>query len=266
MRRKAYWVVSIALIFTSCSNRSKVEIKKIEHFYVSSTKAKELFQIFTVQLGLPIVWDYQDWGGFSSGGITLGNVVLELVESKSDPIPANYGMALEPSQSLKKIVYPLDSAKIAHGRISRAADWSTMSLNNLLPDNVNVFVCDYHDRDLVKMGREKAAGELATNHGGTLGLQFLKEIVIGTEAPGEFEDEWAKIPGIVKVGNEFHFPEGPALKLIKSESPLFGLFIKVASVSKARQELAALGFETRITAQGVELIDKIFVASIMLVE
>ena len=266
MGRKVFIVVCTVLFLLSCSNKENVRIKKVEHFYISSNNALNIFQILTEQFGLPVVWDYQNWGSFSSGGITLGNVVLELIESESAQTLTYYGIALEPSQSLKRTIPFLDSVNISHGRISKAAEWSTMSLTNLLPDDINLFLCDYHDRDFILLDRKKAIDKLVVNNGGALGIQFLKEIVIGTEAPVEFENELAKIPGIVKKGTEFHFSEGPNLKFIKSDTPFFALLIKVMSMKEAKLELEALGLRTRITEQGVELIDEIFATRITLIE
>lgn len=222
--------------------------------------------MLTEQFGLPVVWDYQNWGGFSSGGITLGNVVLELIARESVQNLTYYGIALEPNQSLKRTKPYLDSVNISHGRISRAAEWSTMSLTNLLPDDINLFLCDYHDREFIALDRKKAVDKLLVKNGGTLGIQLLKEIVIGIKDPVEFENELAKIPGIVKKGNEFHFSEGPNLKLIESEALSLTLLIQVKSMDKAKLELEALGLKTKITEQGVELIDEIFSRSITLVE
>jgi hypothetical protein len=266
MGRNVSIILCTIFFLLSCSTREQVSIKKVEHFYISSNNAMNIFQILTEQFGLPVVWDYQDWGGFSSGGITLGNVVLELIEGQASQSQTHYGIALEPSQSLKRTISFLDSAHISHGRISRAADWSTMSLKNLLPDNIDLFLCDYHDREFIRLDRKRAIDTLVLNNGGALGIQFLKEIVIGTEYPAEFEKEWAKIPGLVKKGNEFHFPEGPNLKLIPSDSSFFALTIKVKSIHKANLELEALGLRTRISEHAIELIDALFATSISLVE
>lgn len=266
MGRKVFIVLCTVLFLSSCSNRENASIKKVEHFYISSNNALNIFQMLTEQFGLPIVWDYQNWGSFSSGGITLGNVVIELIESKAAPTLTYYGIALEPDQSLKRTIPFLDAANISHGRISKAAKWSTMSLTNLLPDDINLFLCDYHDRDFIALDRKKAVEKLVENKGGALGIQFLKEIIIGTANAVEFENELAKIPGIVRKGNEFHFAEGPYLKLIKSDAPFLALLIKVKSMEKVTMELEALGLKTRITEQGVEMIDEKLSTSITLIE
>ena len=261
------FIIFCAIVFLlSCSPTEKVRIDKVEHFYISSNHAVNIFQTFTEQFGLPVVWDYQNWGNFSSGGITLGNVVLELIENQPAQAQTYYGIALEPNQSLHRTRAFLDSVHILHGRISKASEWSTMSLNNLLPDNIDLFLCDYHDRDFIKRNRKNAVDNLGRKNGGTLGIQFLKEIRIGTEDPEGFENELTKIRGLIKKGNEFHFSEGPSLKLIKSDTSLFALLIKVKSIEKAKLELDTLGLKTRMTEHGLELSDEMFAASITLVE
>ncbi|GAB5552562.1 MAG: hypothetical protein Sapg2KO_21530 [Saprospiraceae bacterium] len=266
MGRSVCIVFCTVLFLSSCAKRERVSIKKVEHVYISSNNALNTFQILTEQFGLPVVWDYQNFGSFSSGGVTLGNVVLELIGRESIQNLTYYGIALEPNQSLKRTKSYLDSVNISHGRISRAAEWSTMSLTNLLPDNINLFLCDYHDREFIALDRKRAVDKLLVNNGGVLGVQFLKEIVIGVEEPVEFENELAKIPGVVKSGNEFHFSEGPNLKFIRSDTLSLALLIKVKSMNKAKLALEAIGLKTKNMEQGIELIDEIFAKSITLIE
>ena len=266
MGRNVFVVFCTVLFLSTCSKPENASIKKVEHFYISSNNALNIFQILTEQFDLPIVWDYQNWGSFSSGGVTLGNVVIELIERQTPESLTYYGIALEPDQSLKRTIPFLDAANISHGKISKAAKWSTMSLTNLLPDDINLFLCDYHDRDFIALDRKKAIDQLVENKGGTLGIQFLKEITIGTADSLAFENGLAKIPGVVKKGNEIHFAEGPYLKWIKSDTPFFALVIKVKSMDKVKKELEALGLRTRITEQGIEIIDKKLSTSIRLME
>lgn len=266
MGRKVFLTLCTVLFLLSCSDRESVSINKVEHFYISSSSALNVYQVLTEQFGLPVVWDYQNWGSFSSGGVSLGNVVIELIESQSAQHSTYYGIALEPNQSLKRTKSFLDAVDISHGRISKAAKWSTMSLTNLLPNDINLFLCDYHNRAFIALDRKNATDKLVKNEGGALGIEFLKEVIIGSKEPVEFENELAKIPGIVKKGNEFHFSEGPNLKMIKSDTPFFALLIKVKSMNKAKLELEALGFKTKSTQQGVEVIDEIFSTHITLME
>lgn len=265
MGRKAFVIFFAVFILSSCYNSQSLRINKVEHFYVSSSNAPSVFQILTDQFGLPVVWDYQRWGSFSSGGISLGNVVIELIENQPEQI-TYYGIALEPNQSLKSARHFLDSANISHGRIGRASQWSTMSLTNLLPEDINLFLCDYHDRERVALNRNSATEKLVKAEGGPLGILFLKEIIIGVEDAAGYENEFAKIPGIVKEANQFNFSEGPSLKLVKSDTPFFALSIKVQSIAKAKLELDRLELSTRVTDQGIELISEVFSPRITFVE
>ena len=156
------------LILSSLS--SKAQINKIDHFFISSPHSKELYTLFTTEFDLPIVWPYATWGSFSSGGVTLGNVVFEFVNDTPDQIRVYHGIALEPNQSATEVEPILDSANILHGRTNKYSlliedgkkdqGWTTMNLKQMLPTSVNLFICDYHDRDNTKSLQEEAANHL----------------------------------------------------------------------------------------------------------
>ena len=69
----------ISLCFILSFTIGQAQVTKIEHFFASSPKPEKLFQFFSKELELPVLWDYQSWGDFASGGVTLGNVAFELV-------------------------------------------------------------------------------------------------------------------------------------------------------------------------------------------
>lgn len=266
MVRTSSFISLLLLVLPGCTEREYISINKIEHFYISSYHAQKIFNMLTRQFNLPIVWDYQDWGGFSSGGVTLGNVVFELIENETTEPQNHYGIALEPKQSLERASSFSDPVNISHGKISKASRWSTMSLINLLPDDINLFLCDYHEREFITLNRKNATEKLLENKGGTLGIQFLETIVIGTTDPLKYENEMAKLPGILKWENEFHFSAGPGLKLVKSDTPFFALLIKVKSIDKARLSLETPDLKTRITDQGIEINDELLSTKITLFE
>ena len=144
----------------------KAQISKINHFFILSPHSKELYTLFTAKFNLPVVWDFQTFGLFTSGGVTLGNVAFEFVQSRPDQITVYHGIALEPNQTATEIVPILDSVDISHGSINiyplliedgkKDVGWTTISLKNMLPNLVNLFLCDYHDREFVKSGSEEA--------------------------------------------------------------------------------------------------------------
>ena len=92
----------------------------------------------------------------------------------------------------------------------------------------------------------------------------MQAIIIGTEDPIKYENEMLKLPGIVKLESELHFSTGPNLKLIRSETPFLALQIKVESIDKARLALEILDLATRITDQGIEIIDELLPIKITL--
>ena len=154
---------------------------------------------------------------------------------------------------LNKIFPILDSSEIEYGSIEKAKDWHLLSLKKLIPDSINLFLCDYKNRDLVKQGRKKAISQLEKSHGGSLGILFLSEIIIGTNQSKKFQTELLKIPGIDQKDNTFSFSEGPSITLIPSDSFSFGLLIKVNSLEKVKTELDTLDLEVSETKKGLEV-------------
>ena len=254
----------------------KAQISNIDHFLISTPHSKDLYTLFTAKFNLPVVWDYQTFGLFSSGGVTLGNVVFEFVQDKPDQITAYHGIALEPNLTAAEILSILDSADISHGSLNtyslftedgkKDIGWTTISLNNMLPNLVNLFLCDYHDREFVKSGHEEATNNLGKINGGILGIEYLKELVIGTEEPSKYINELIKLPGTKREGNIIIFLEGPGLKLIKSDIPFVGLLIKVRSIENAKKQLHILGIATKDSDKGLILDDQIFGTQIELIE
>lgn len=245
----------------ACTKKEALSIRKVEHIYISTNQAPEAFRRFSAEWGLPVVWDYQSWGSFSSGGLTLGNVVIEWVGSPG-PRPS-WGIALEPDQALAHARLP---AGFSHGPVSRSDGWSTQSLTGLLPEEVNLFLCDYHDRAMVAAGRKKAADKLRENSGGTLGIQSLEEIVIGAPDAAEREKAWAHLPGSTLSGGQILFREGPNMRLVPSDAPSFVLVLKVASLELAKKQLDSLSIKTRPGDRGLGIADDAFPVSMVLVE
>ncbi len=136
----------------------------------------------------------------------------------------------------------------------------------VLFNNVYLFLCDYHDRFYYKSWSKEASSHLAKINEGILGIEYVKELVVGTEEPSKYINEITKVPGAKKEGNVFIFSEGPDLKLIKSDIPFFGLLIKVRSIENAKKQLHILGIATKDTDKGLILDDEILGTQIELIE
>lgn len=227
-------------------------VSKVEHVSVTAPDAERLFRLFRDSLGLPQVWPYRDYGGFSSGGVSLGNVVLEFVAAPGGTATAFGAMAFEPADHTGEALAELDRRGIPHGApdssvVADSAGVPTRGWINTwltgIPDSV-AFLCDYVDRPHVAAGRQAAADSLARAAGGPLGVRRLDAIDLGVRDVTAAHRAWAGLtdgPGHSLL-DIFYFDGGPSVRLYRSDTPGIGqLVILVRSMRVARDFLAAHG-------------------------
>ena len=231
---------------------------QIEHIYVQSAAAKEHFELFTEVLGLPVVWDYTNWGNFTSGGFSLGNVVLEYIDARHSETPFPYGVALKPAQPLRSVMRTLDTMGIDHGPVRKAANWSLLDLNEVLPGSVNLFVCDYHDWSHVEQERGLATDQLNASDGGGLGVQEVVYLTMGTAAVNHFDAAMTKLDGLVKTNGIYQFSKGPGIQMQSSGQPRLGLMVRVSSLDQVKVKLDELEIQHALSDQSLEITDPKF--------
>jgi hypothetical protein len=236
----------ILLCFILSFAVSQAQANKIEHFFVSSPRAEKLFEFFSKELELPVVWKFQSWGDFASGGVTLGNVAFELVTFKGADTTSFNGIALEPRHHMEEFEKELDKLGIAHDTIDNSnvskdsagalRGWSLFTPKGLLPSEANLFVCDYKSRQRVIDNRKAATDELKEINGGGLGVLLMKEVVIATSDFKKYDEQFAKLPGVLKEENGlFLFSEGPGLRLEQDQKNWISkIVIKVNSLKRAK--------------------------------
>jgi hypothetical protein len=230
------------------SSFANAQITRIDHFFVSSPKAEKLFKLFKEELKLPVSWEYQNWGSFASGGISLGNVAFEFVSFDSLLRTKFDAIALEPRQSVEELILVLDANHISHDTIEpntykkkdgSIGGWSNLNLPNLLPKEVGFFICDYKQREEVKVANRKDSTELIERKGGPLGIVSLKEIVITSNDFIDSKLKLSKLPGILSNNTElFNFSTGTSIRL--KSSPTSGIekiVILVNSLVKTKEYL-----------------------------
>lgn len=226
---------------------------RIEHFYATSLDAERLYHFFRDTLGLPQVWPFQRWGNFASGGLTLGNVVFELV-AEDDPRQrtAFAGIALEPVGTTDSLLPVLADRGIAHERpdsnVNRNEAGELVGwVNTGLPAFAawGVFFCDYQQRARIALGRSRAADALAAAGGGPLGVRSLEEIVLGATDLGEARRIWRRlgaVPAPGAVGDVFAVGAGPRIRLVRADAAgIREITVAVRSLAVARSALAARG-------------------------
>ncbi|MEO5824323.1 MAG: VOC family protein [Gemmatimonadales bacterium] len=236
----------------SCAERRPL-LTKVEHFYLVSDDSERLYNFFRDELQLSVVWPFNSYGDFASGGLTLGNVAMEFVTEKGDRTGAAgaefKGIAFEPVGDADAAVAELKRRGLPHGEPDphkftwdgqERVGWVTIDLTGFPPAGAYIFICDYKQREEVAGRRSRASGEFAARGGGPLGVTSLKEIVIGVKSAEEASRQWGKLfnpPGRL-AGEVFAFGPGPKVRLVKAETEgIQSIIVGVQSAARARQFL-----------------------------
>jgi len=243
------------IVFTFCLVLSGMsmyaQVTSVQHLNAHSRQAPELFKLFHETFGLPVVYDYQSFGSFSSGGLWLGNVTFEFVGAPaSSGLPGFFfGIALEPKGHTDSIVTMLDERRIAHAvpeinywnfKGKKEKFYTVTVLKDLSAKERRVFVCDYEQRDFIKSYSARADSLFKAGNGGPLRITGLKAIVIEVADKDKQAELWASIPGVKKINDHtFSFDGGPAIVLDQDGGDgIKEIIIKVQSKEKAAAFLA----------------------------
>jgi hypothetical protein len=227
-------------------------VRQIDHIMMSSDEPEQLFRLFSEKLGLPVVWAFQSYGTFSSGGVGCGNVNIELIHlaGRGSGI---IGFAMEPG-SVSELVTGLDARGLKHGsaepftrKDSAGNDrllWTNVDMTNLPPAPASlVFFCKYNGFD-VDAGRTRLKRELENRGGGPLGIESTIELVMGVRDIAAAQRDWRLLVGPSITGEQYvwHIGSGPAIRLIAAQRDQLELLrIKVKSLERARAFLKAEG-------------------------
>lgn len=230
-------------------------VRQIDHVLMSSAEGKSLFTLLSDTFQLPVAWPWTDYRGFASGGISLGNVNLELFQSSKRDTQAGpsrmLGFALEPGP-LRTTLPALDARGITHGKPvpfrsrqpdgSNAIRWTTVSLPFVSSEAVNIFLCEYtHD---VPARRRELQDQLRARSGGPLTILQVREVVYGTSQPQRMQERWQTLLKPVAPSPTGAWPlgAGPALRVVAAERDgIRGMEIQVRSLREARQYLQRHG-------------------------
>lgn len=172
-------------------------IKQVDHVVVQVPEPEKIHTLFVKELGLPVAWQMTSYGAFSSGGISFGNVNMELLNSSLEmrqqgliPEGNRYiGIAFQPHESLVTLIPVLDAYQISHGPVvpftiiqngTPRPLWYNLVLSDMMPGTM-IFYCEY---TFNQTGfRNQMEHSLATVHGGPLGIMRMKEITV------EYQDQ-----------------------------------------------------------------------------
>jgi hypothetical protein len=210
---------------------------------IGSNEPEQLFRLFSEKLGLPVAWPFRSYGQFSSGGVGLGNVNIELVgsEHRQSGLTA---VALEPTASLSEVLSRLDAQGLKHGTPApffqkdssgtKRLLWTTVNMMTL-PPRGTVFFCKYNFD--VNERRALINRELQSHGAGSLGIESVMELVIGAKDMAAAQHDWGILLGPVPPSQEplWQIGTGPAIRLVAAQEDHFVLLrLKVKSLDRAR--------------------------------
>lgn len=92
-------------------------INQLDHLIVRVDDPKPLFQLLTTTFQLPIAWPLRTYPAFTSGGVTLGNLYLELLSCGSYSRDARFVAIAYEAEDLENAVNELETRRIPHGPI-----------------------------------------------------------------------------------------------------------------------------------------------------
>lgn len=224
-------------------------VEGIDHVYVPMTDATAAFAVLTEDLGLPVLWPFTSFGSFSSGGVSVGSIKLEVIDdnpdapwSRAHQPPRIQGIALRPEGPVDEgYLAELEARGLPHSapshfeRDGRPA-WTNVYFQDLVGEEAGAFVCDYHlpePKDLVR--RRRALQDCG---GGRLGIVDAVELVIETRDTDAARRRWQRLFDPLQPHEplSWQLPVGPAVTLARGEGERVGeLVLAVTSPPEAAE-------------------------------
>jgi hypothetical protein len=224
----------------------------------------KVYAFFTDVLQLPVAWPMMSpRERVATGGVGFGNVNVEAIRFPGQKSQARgaqlLGFAFEPSP-LAECLAELDRRGIRYGElrplISTGSDgskntlWTNVTLrqfsNGEAADaTMHVFLSEYSPTYAnVDQRRERLRKQLAESGGGPLGVEAVKEIIVGVTDLDASRGLWQKLlnPTPLSGPSTWQVGDGPAIRLVQArENTTQELVITVASLRRAKTFLREKG-------------------------
>jgi hypothetical protein len=254
----------------SAAQRSTAPIRRIDHIMIRADDPGAVFAFFVDVLQLPVAWPMMSpREGVATGGVGFGNVNVEAIRFPGQRSQAGVsqllGFAFEPSP-LAECLAELDRRGVRYGEprplISTGPDgskqtlWTNVTLRQFSDGEaadakMHVFLSEYSPAYTnVEQRRELLRRQLAERGGGPLGVEAVKEVIVGvTELEGA-RRLWQKLldPTPLSGPSTWQVSDGPAIRLVQArDNSTQSLVITVASLPRAKaflREKGLLGTES----------------------
>lgn len=231
-------------------------MQRIDHIYLETNDPRTLFNILVEELRLPVAWPIQDYGSFVSGGVSLGNLNLEVARFTGQTNASNKvnirGIALAP-HSLQAMMNDLRERDVTHdepipfeipqGEGAQQLLWTNVDFPTVLSGLAHVFACAYAF-DMSGMNTQNQT-QLQSDHGGELGIIKASSLLITIDA-AQLEAQrtaWSALLGEEPSADlTWGFKDGPMLHLEPGETNV-QLKLSVSNPDHAIRKLKELGLE-----------------------
>jgi len=255
----------------SAVQRTAPPIRRIDHIMIRADDPAKLYAFFTDILQLPVAWPMmRPREGVATGGVGFGNVNVEAIRfpgQKSQPSRAHLlGFGFEPS-SLAECLAELDRRAISYGERrpliatgqdgSKSTLWTNVTLRQFSDGEaadatMHVFLSEYSPAYVnVEQRRERLRRQLSESGGGPLGVEAVKEVIVGVTDLATARGLWQNLlaPAPLSGTSTWQVGDGPAIRLLQAEeNRTHGLVIGVASLPKAKaflRERGLLGIDSQ---------------------
>lgn len=257
-------------------------IAAVDHVTLRTDQAQfaQVWSLFTQTLGLPTAWPVRDRypgePGFTSGGIGVGSVSIEIFRAGSAMITRGrlYSLALDPGREAAQTVAALDARHIGHSVMlavpedtfgRRGSLWTLIFLDGLLGGDLSrlpqvpdgspgqavltdrfdvafadgmVFVCAFTPSPVYDPAKLKYRNRLALREANPLGVIDTMQIDVGEPNLDPARAGWEQLLGAPDSHGRWDLGEGPRIRLAPAaRSGITGLTWRVASLEAARAYL-----------------------------
>lgn len=273
-RTLAFLAATILLVlgrFDAAAQRTAPPIRRIDHIMIRADDPARLYAFFTEILQLPVAWPMiSPREGVTTGGVGFGNVNVEVIRfagQKNQPSRAQLlGFGFEPSP-LAECLAELDRRAIRYGERrpviatgqdgSKGTLWTNVTLRQYSDGEaadatMHVFLSEYSPAYVnVEQRRERLRRQLAESRGGPLGVEAVKEVIVGATDLAMARGLWQNLltPAPLSGSSTWQVGDGPAIRLRQAEeNRTYELVISVASLPKARaflQQRDLLGIDSQ---------------------
>jgi hypothetical protein len=216
-------------------------VRQVDNVLIETGDPAGLFGFFAETLQLPVAWPLSEKAGAITGGIGLGDVTLEMFKPGPKKSPTRFaGLALEP-YSMNDAVRELELRAIPFSPPQKSAVWTTVTLTAMTKADFSVFLREYSPDYLnPAIRRKQFKGRLALTGGGPLGVESIREIVIGSAAFEADLEMWRKLltPSAPAGTTVFQPTLGPPVRIVKDvRDRIQSVVLKVRSLDQARSFL-----------------------------